>query len=57
MSFAQEDLGGSPASENFMGLANQHGDVETFELAQLRARIGRIAAKTGVPVNPKHAQV
>lgn len=57
MSFAQEDLGGSPASENFMGLANQHGDVETFELAQLRAHIGRIAAKSGVPVNPKHAQV
>ncbi|CAL8465762.1 g5298 [Coccomyxa elongata] len=56
MSFAREDLGGGPASENFMALANQRADVETFELAQLRAHIGRIAAKSGVPVNPKHAQ-
>lgn len=53
----REDLGGGPASENFMPLANQRGDVEIFELAQLRAHIGRIAAKSGVPVNPKHAQV
>lgn len=53
----REDLGGGPASENLMALANQRGDVETFKLAQLRAHIGRIAAKSGVPVNPKHAQV
>lgn len=57
LGFARDDLGGGPASENLMGLANQHADVETFELAQLRAHIGRIAGKSGVPVNPKHVQV
>ncbi len=54
-----DDLGGSAAAagENFMGLANRRTDVDSYELAQLRAQIGRIAAKSGVPVNPKHVQV
>jgi hypothetical protein len=58
LGYALDDLGASPAGENFMGLANrQRSEVDSFELAQLRAHIGRIAAKSGVPVNPKHAQV
>lgn len=45
------------SSENDMSFANTNVEPNAISLARLRASIGAIAAKSGVPVNPKLAWV